>query len=248
MLVHATRSPQARTPTQSGLEPAEGLHLLSSCDGDADPFKACASPADYARRALFATTSRLLACLVNESLVDAFYVGPGTGGVPSHLLLLPRGSSPGASRNRGSIAVQLRHKPVLGRPPAGQEASALPQVRLLDPEDIGMGQWIQSEDAGAMAPVADAGQIMRLVGQWNAYSQASVAALCSELASSTSHQTHAYMHRRPDPDIKTSKAIEWEQSIVEGHATHPMHRARHAEPPLAPVDPNTELNQLQLAF
>ncbi|KAJ2854137.1 hypothetical protein J3B02_002819, partial [Coemansia erecta] len=37
-------------------------------------------------------------------------------------------------------------------------------------------------------------------------------------------------------------------SLTEGHATHPMHRARHAMPPLKPLAVDTELRHLQLHF
>ncbi|PIA14897.1 hypothetical protein COEREDRAFT_45656 [Coemansia reversa NRRL 1564] len=72
--------------------------------------------------------------------------------------------------------------------------------------------------------------------------------LCDELDNSADNQARAYMNRRPDPDIFTSTAIEWEQSIIEGHATHPMHRARHAVSPLKPVGSDTDFSCPNLAF
>ena len=65
--------------------------------------------------------------------------------------------------------------------------------------------------------------------------------LQAELASSVHHATYAFLHSPMTPKISQSSAIEWEQSIVEGHATHPMHKARLAVPPVLPVtDKDTE--------
>ncbi|KAI8319313.1 hypothetical protein GQ54DRAFT_293046 [Martensiomyces pterosporus] len=75
-----------------------------------------------------------------------------------------------------------------------------------------------------------------------------VEAICNELASSVENQAHAYDSPRPKPDILKSTSIEWEQSIVEGHATHPMHRARYAVPPLEPIAPDADLFHLYMAF
>ncbi|KAF8640269.1 hypothetical protein AX16_010164 [Volvariella volvacea WC 439] len=47
----------------------------------------------------------------------------------------------------------------------------------------------------------------------------------AELASSYSWQLLAYNNPPPAPSL-TSTPIEWEQSLVAGHPTHPMHRAR----------------------
>ncbi|KAJ2731654.1 hypothetical protein H4R23_003027 [Coemansia sp. Cherry 401B] len=205
------------------------------------PYLIPRTPAGHAQRALFATTSRLLACLVNEQVVDGYFV---TGNV-GYLLIVPRGSEPQAWMD-SLIVAQLQHRPIVAKQPVERTAATF-AVRLLDPEDIGVGQWICGANS-ATAPITDAGEIMVLVGRWNAYSDAAVATICSELRSSTANQAYAYAHRKPEPNILTSTAIEWEQSIVEGHATHPMHRARHAEPPLEPIGPETELHSLRIAF
>ncbi|KAI9505612.1 IucC family-domain-containing protein [Coemansia spiralis] len=89
---------------------------------------------------------------------------------------------------------------------------------------------------------------MRLVGKWNSYSSAAVDNICCELASSIENQAYAYKNRPPAPSVAFSTAIEWEQSIVEGHATHPMHRARYAVPPLEHIAPDTDFFHLRLAF
>ncbi|KAJ1725293.1 hypothetical protein LPJ53_000520 [Coemansia erecta] len=89
---------------------------------------------------------------------------------------------------------------------------------------------------------------MEIVGKWNSYEADKIQAICAELDSSIENQTCAYKNRRPDPDILASTATEWEQSIIEGHATHPMYRARYAIPPLSPISPETDLFQPRLGF
>ncbi|KAJ2848551.1 hypothetical protein IWW36_003234 [Coemansia brasiliensis] len=222
------------------------LHALlesSSCS----PYQIPCTAEGYAKRALFATTSRLFACLVNEQIVDGYFVdcnGSGSGAT-SYLLIVPHASQLQSWKAR-FMATQLRHRPVVAAKPAAR-TSNIYAIRLLDPEDIGVGQWIIQADAAAV-PITDPGQIMDQVSSWNAYKDTAVAAICQELRSSVANQTYAYMHPHPRPNIMHSTAIEWEQSIIEGHATHPMHRSRHAEPPLEPVSPDTELYQLNLGF
>ncbi|KAI9468741.1 hypothetical protein LPJ55_005243 [Coemansia sp. RSA 990] len=222
------------------------LHALLE-SSPCSPYQIPCTAEGYAKRALFATTSRLFACLVNEQIVDGYFVdcnGSNTG-TTSHLLIVPHASQL-QSWKAGFMAIQLRHRPVVATKPA-EGAANIYAIRLLDPEDMGVGQWIIQSDADAV-PITDAGQIMNQVGIWNAYKDTAVAAIRQELCSSVANQLYAYMHQRPRPNIMHSTAIEWEQSIIEGHATHPMHRARYAEPPLMPISPDTELYQLRLAF
>ncbi|KAJ3170865.1 hypothetical protein HDU87_008693 [Geranomyces variabilis] len=59
-----------------------------------------------------------------------------------------------------------------------------------------------------------------------------LARLRRELRSSVDCQTQLYENRPKQPSLG-SPAIQWEQAIVEGHATHPMHRSR------TPLDDDT---------
>ncbi|KAI8984409.1 IucC family-domain-containing protein [Mycotypha africana] len=59
-----------------------------------------------------------------------------------------------------------------------------------------------------------------------------------ELGSSILFQSYTYKHPKPLPDLNSS-TIKWEQSIVEGHATHPMHKARKSFPPMKPLTPES---------
>ncbi|KAJ2856464.1 hypothetical protein GGI22_003810 [Coemansia erecta] len=209
------------------------------------PFALPTTSAGYAQRSLFATVSRLLTCLANERIADAYYIDRGLS-TAGYLLILPCGQ-PLNDEMRCYVVSQMCHKPVV----AAHACNGFPdvfRVKFLDPEDTGAHQWIQYDDCSGAIPVVDPGQIMKLVGMWNKYDGKVVDSICCELASSVANQTWAYENRRPAPSIAASMAIEWEQSIVEGHATHPMHRARYAVPPLAPISPDTDLFCLKLAF
>ncbi|KAJ2706619.1 hypothetical protein FB645_001494 [Coemansia sp. IMI 203386] len=211
-----------------------------------DPFLVpTTEPAGYGRRAAFATTSRLLSCLVNEAIVEAYYVCYGASIVSSYILFVPNDASSGSQTNR-FILSQVRHAPVLGT--AISNHSSAYRVRLLDPEDLGVCQWIKTAQETALTPIDNPGQVMVEVGRWNGYDDGKIRSICNELESSVENQLFAYKSRGPDPDILMSTATEWEQSIVEGHATHPMYRARYAVPPLKAIAPGTNLFHVKLGF
>ncbi|KAI8384841.1 IucC family-domain-containing protein [Radiomyces spectabilis] len=72
--------------------------------------------------------------------------------------------------------------------------------------------------------------------------------IAQELGSSMLHQAHTYDHPKPLPTLASS-TIHWEQVILEGHATHPMHKARKSFPPMPPLNPehvNLEQPKLRL--
>ncbi|KAJ2720055.1 hypothetical protein GGI07_004857, partial [Coemansia sp. Benny D115] len=243
-----TDTRQQQQPEQGRLLPqAKALqsHLGSRSN---DPFSFQKTPAGYAQRALFATNSRLLTCLVNENIVDAYFLEYGHTAATCCIVFVPSGTSPASPESdHGYMVSQIRHRPVVSAEQvAGQ--SDVQRVRFLDPEDLGALQWIRRSQSGTPALVAAPEQIMAVVGEWNSYDEDKIAAICSELASSVENQAQAYQIHRPELDILTSTAIEWEQSIIEGHATHPMHRARYAVPPLDPISPDADLFHLQLTF
>ncbi|KAJ1894680.1 hypothetical protein LPJ66_005041 [Kickxella alabastrina] len=227
------------------LQQAKSLQShLSSCPHD--PFMAPTTHTGYSKRAIFSATSRLLTCLVNEDIVNAYYVEYNHAMEISYIVFVPCGSETLELFGR-SIVSQVRHRPILSGTPINASISAC-QVRMLDPEDLGLGQWIWRSESISFEQVADPSHIMLEVAKWNRYDGSKVQAICDELTSSVSNQLYAYEHRKLDPAILTSTAIEWEQSIVEGHATHPMHRARYSLPPLKPIVPETEMFHINLEF
>lgn len=62
---------------------------------------------------------------------------------------------------------------------------------------------------------------MRAVGHWQQQPSESIAELCGELANSMDQVEYAFEHRNATPTL-ASTPIQWEQSIIEGHATHPV--------------------------
>ncbi|KAI8636368.1 IucC family-domain-containing protein [Parasitella parasitica] len=59
-----------------------------------------------------------------------------------------------------------------------------------------------------------------------------------ELGSSINFQKYTYDHPKQLPGLESS-TIAWEQSVVEGHATHPMHKARKSYPPMKALHPGS---------
>ncbi|GAW02599.1 hypothetical protein LENED_004262 [Lentinula edodes] len=74
--------------------------------------------------------------------------------------------------------------------------------------------------------------------------------IAEELQSSVKWQQHSYLHPPKAPTFPSSPSIEWEQSIVEGHPTHPMHKTRMFLPPMRDItdDDTYDLYNPQLRF
>ncbi|KAJ1943172.1 hypothetical protein GGF37_002764, partial [Kickxella alabastrina] len=182
------------------LQQAKSLQShLSSCPHD--PFMAPTTHAGYSKRAIFSATSRLLTCLVNEDIVNAYYVEYNHTMESSYIMFVPCGSETLELLGR-SIVSQVRHRPILSGTPIDASITAC-QVRMLDPEDLGLGQWIWRSETISFEQVADPSHIMLEVAKWNSYDGSKVQAICDELTSSVSNQLYAYEHRKPDPAILT---------------------------------------------
>ncbi|KAI8867164.1 hypothetical protein GQ42DRAFT_111416, partial [Ramicandelaber brevisporus] len=92
--------------------------------------------------------------------------------------------------------------------------------------------------------------LMRMFGTWAGVDAKNVDAICGELASSVENQAFAYANSplAGTPSLRDSQPIEWEQSVLEGHVTHPMHKARYAIAPLPPMRPSLELYNTHMRF
>ncbi|KNE56309.1 hypothetical protein AMAG_02132 [Allomyces macrogynus ATCC 38327] len=147
----------------------------------------------------------------------------------------------GSSSNVAAILVSLRAVP-LTRPGTAQ-------IRCLDPDDLaGNASFVvASRDARAngtraatvdvtgMTTTADPRAVWDAVAAWNQVPASNAAVIRDELASSAQIQAILFQH---PPNLGklptlTSSALDWENAVVEGHATHPMHRTRRAFAPLA---------------
>ncbi|KAF8149827.1 IucC family-domain-containing protein [Crassisporium funariophilum] len=224
-------------------------------------------------KAQFATTARLLSCLVTESLVHAIY-HPLRGSEAAGFALILKGEVlPSKSLfdvDDILVILPLHHPPVL------QGAA----IGLLDPLDMmslafetGSGQQsitdartsehtlLISDILNVLADIGcvpiTKGLIYRSTDALSIWSKfASSYKLDTllredigrELSSAIKWQTYSYQHPRPAP-LFSSSSIEWEQSIIEGHPTHPMHKTRRFLPPLQEYSPDTyDLLHPQLRF
>ncbi|KAJ1819623.1 hypothetical protein LPJ75_001145 [Coemansia sp. RSA 2598] len=206
--------------------------------------------------------SRLLTCLVNEKLVTALFATAVLKEPPvtARLLIVARDADHFCGEwVPGTLVFQLRHEPVLAAEPSGW-----PNVRrvlLLDPEDLGLCAWrteargsardaVSVEDEWRGSELLCPTALMDAVAEWRSLDVDAVRGINRELVSSMQHQDYAYSQQdlRPALDFKTATTTDWEQSLTEGHATHPMHRARHALPPLEPLTVDAELRHILLRF
>ncbi|KAJ1959278.1 hypothetical protein GGI12_004417 [Dipsacomyces acuminosporus] len=237
--------------------PTSLAHLLRSCD--ASPYSLPNTQNGHYHHSCFATMARLVTCLVNERLASACCVTTQANHEDVSFLIVSGPSSCDGSLSRmwavGSFIFQLRHVPVLNNNPDEACWANVRRVAFLDPDDLGVWAWRtcsvdipQGRWTGTVTTCPL--ELLSHVGRWNSLSPDDIDALGYELDSSMAHQQHAYAHRHelPDLDLAKSSTIDWEQSIVEGHATHPMHRARYAVPPLLPFTPETEFRHLPLRF
>ncbi|KAJ1652545.1 hypothetical protein IWQ61_007142 [Dispira simplex] len=225
---------------------------------------------DETQRAQAAGTHRLLSCLVNEHMVQAFLVDLSHTSTSLHQqdsyryllavrplessdytvpddLSLPRGSP---LWNRTPVLLLgLKHQPIClptNYHPSYLSTSTLTSVGLLDPEECGVPIYLlHSLSQGQV--ISEPTDLFRLVAAWNRYDATLTDELCKELSSSVEHLAYAYAHPPTNPSLASSE-LEWEHAIVEGHATHPMHKARYALPPLAPVTVGEDLRNVDLCL
>jgi len=226
-------------------------------------------------RASFATTARLLSCLVTESLVRAIFIPlqwsdcVGIGVV----LNAPISTIPTHNCKQEDVLaiVLLRHLPVLKADSESGDEPRAKEIGLLDPLDMspsvlvisGNGEscedevWIhqflgvlgctQNLAAPQLRQDVLLSAIRRVFSSpcWSFPEQTTIKELndplflwdtfatsidldpatrsdiSDELASSVRWQTYSYDHP-PNAPTLLSPSIDWEQSIVEGHPTHPV--------------------------
>ncbi|KAG0171015.1 hypothetical protein DFQ30_001634 [Apophysomyces sp. BC1015] len=233
------------------------------------------APSNTARNlhyAKFATTSRLIACLVSEALVQAYFVpAPDKFGIC--VLLRPHvaeeTATPTSVRLSDILAVvPLRGLPILSTPriDATWNGVRCSRIDLVDSWDMLPHIYTLSEaktELVALSPTRDevyatlskiclndfptfeSSQLVDgydAVQLWSQFAQDLDVnnklrdVIAQELDSSIAHQNHTYDNPKTLPTLNSS-TIHWEQSILEGHATHPMHKARKSYPPMPPLEP-----------
>ncbi|CAA7267093.1 unnamed protein product [Cyclocybe aegerita] len=219
-------------------------------------------------RAKFATSARLLSCLVTESIVRAFYQPLDVPGLSGFVTIFTGDIRNDSTFNGEDVLaiVPLHHPPVFkhdGVAVLGQE------IGLLDPLDM-----VPVVFETVLEPSTDADTIAeydQLVGlilaalRFGGRLELTRDQICKsadpislwikfatcyklgeeiqqdiakEFSSSVKWQVYSY-ENPPKAPLFEDSSIVWEQSIVEGHPTHPMHRTRRFLPPLPDYAPGS---------
>lgn len=215
-------------------------------------------------RALFSCSARLLSCLVTESLVEArFYenaVYPGTG-----FAVIRVQDTRGRPRNVLSdvlAIVPLHHEPVVD---ARVCADGSRRIALLDPLDMSPAIFsadledTENDYAASSVEAQIIASTFRNLGEvaakcvhirlaldtvtlWQRFATcigtetSLIRDIEVEFASSVQWQEHSFRHPPPRASFGDPSFV-WEQSIVQGHPTHPMHKTRRFLPPMPNFKP-----------
>lgn len=228
---------------------------------------ACLLPGD---RAAFATTARLLSCLVTESILRALYF-PIHGFEANGICVIlnndvssePPALQPYVSKDIFAV-IPLHHAPVFKHDGTDSRAK---EIALLDPLDM-MPVVFEVDPSGTRPPDTESIDLSETilnvlsgpgwiipkstqlftsrgpVSLWEKFGtsvglqDALLKEISAEFDSSVKWQRYSYENPPPAPQF-TSPSIQWEQSIVEGHPTHPMHKTRYFLPPLPDYSPGT---------
>ncbi|KAJ6570145.1 hypothetical protein DFH09DRAFT_1154136 [Mycena vulgaris] len=222
------------------------------------------APAD---RAAFGTAARLLSCLVTESLARGIYLKLGDGFDASGIcvVLLADRSRPAYTASDILAIIPLRHVPVFkhdGTDPRGQEVGLLDPMDMLplvfefatdasQPNERSMGPWRTAALKAITGPGWDLSAAPPLVppfGRSMKVQESILKDITAEFESSVLWQKHSFENPPLAPQF-SSPSIDWEQSIVEGHPTHPMHKTRMFLPPIHDVVPGSyDLYHTKLRF
>ncbi|TFK28163.1 hypothetical protein FA15DRAFT_665648 [Coprinopsis marcescibilis] len=214
------------------------------------------------KHAAFAVLSRLISCLVTEALMPAFYVPVSSSKFsPGVMIIMSLNHSKGNGRPSPPFGpdhifaiIPLRTRPVLK-----QATDIGTPIGLVDPLD--MTPYIyECVKKGAECGSGDetSERLLSLLNTptwqlascslrqtedpaliWHKFANSvgikdpMKATIATELLNSMKYQYKAYLNPPPCPTLQSS-SIEWEQSLVAGHPTHPMHRARLL--PLGSID------------
>ncbi|PFH53186.1 hypothetical protein AMATHDRAFT_55679 [Amanita thiersii Skay4041] len=218
------------------------------------------------QRAAFSVLSRLISCLVTESLLSAlFFPLSGIEAKGFAVILLGKGST---ADDIFSV-VPLQEIPVLR--PRGQGAIAR-TIGLLDPLDMKpfililsrksiIDQRDKYDQGGDQRLITAISSVLNAHGWplgdqvhfeicwcpttlWNIFADninlkgELKKEIAADLLNSQDWQRHSYENPPEAPQF-TSTSIEWEQSIVEGHPTHPVHKMRSFLPPIPDYTPGS---------
>ncbi|KAJ7454707.1 hypothetical protein FB451DRAFT_1408124 [Mycena latifolia] len=226
------------------------------------------APAD---RAAFGTTARLFSCLVTESLARGIYLELADGFDASGICVLLLADV--SARAPPDIATAYTASDILAIIPLPQIQRQ--EIGLLDPMD--MMPLVFEFTSGASqpnehAPLAtavlkaitgpgwDLSEAPSLVPSrsplplWETFGrsmkiQETILRTSPPSLRAPSSGRNTLSRTRPSRRSSPQPSIDWEQSIVEGHPTHPMHKTRMFLPPIHDIVPGSyDLYHTKLRF
>ncbi|GAB1313026.1 IucC family-domain-containing protein [Madurella fahalii] len=185
-----------------------------------------------AQEAGMETTSRLVAALVNEGLVDVTAEHlENTNNVSNLILRQPK--SQGSSSVRIKISLRRGTSYMLLPPTEPEEHTVI--MPGLDPADV-VGPVVIEDLTASNAPRRlehRPGKVFDVVAPWICTDQNMAVQLRGELENSADNQEKWFKYERSKAPPKLgSPLIEWEQYCIRGHPSHPMHRSFYANPPM----------------
>ncbi|GJJ10653.1 hypothetical protein Clacol_004880 [Clathrus columnatus] len=215
------------------------------------------------QRASFATAARLLSCVVTESLLRAIFIPICSNDLKGIAVILNSDTSQtGPVRAQDVFAViPLRDIPFL-KPDNHAEIGLLDPLDMLpyvyepkpldsagSPVSNGYPKEIYKLKATIQTAVYEFGlsdlELTPSPGPlhlWSKFAEhrrlgkSLEMDVAEELRNSMEWQQYAYENLPPMPTFE-SPSILWEQCIIEGHPTHPMHKMRRTLPPINEIAP-----------
>ncbi|GKZ19150.1 siderophore [Aspergillus brasiliensis] len=195
------------------------------------------------RQALFETTKRVLASAINDGLASTTIETSH----PSSLLLRLRSPDGALAGDEKDTWIECGM-----RADAYVEKDGGRVLGFVRADDLLAPVLIQNSK-GQVSEELDPGVICRIICRWRSRQDENdaVEMLVKEVQNSANNQEKwlEMASTMPILDLKSS-LCDWEQSLVTGHPTHPLHRACLAQSPLKPIAPEDipELLEPEISF
>ncbi|CAG8518957.1 9676_t:CDS:2 [Dentiscutata erythropus] len=210
------------------------------------------------QRANFATTSRLVACAINEHVVKAFYqlnydhsklidssINHGA------VFISPINENVSSIDHKIIIIIPMLYEPILSNHNENNNSNLI-EVKFIDPWDMAAPIYKINYDFCQFSNVKDlesfvnnsenqgeeicATEFMSILSAWLNLDNDIVSPIYEELENCVKNQEYTFKNPQPIPSFHSS-SMEWEQSLIEGHPFHPMHKLRYFPPPMPKISP-----------
>jgi hypothetical protein len=174
--------------------------------------------------AVHAVLSRLIASLINEGLAQGVYNIAENRGV-----ILPLDCDPSIAEinDKERITFPLHQAPSHTEPISGCDGSLI-RLIFIDPEDIPLLTFLSYETVhpdGTCTSLENGAGVMNIIRSWNpAIHTPGFDAVMGELTDCLKNAVMVYLNPPPTPTLETGYNA-WEQSLVDGHSTHPVRAA-----------------------